>query len=117
MLIFCYIMATYGLTNMLVYGNGPFDIIDKFRTLCTKISKMFGKMFDCMMCTSANVGWIFSLLDLLVIKQISFTPFNLLFDSNLSIWYVIIFLDLFFTSGVVWLLHSLQEYLESFKNQ
>lgn len=115
--MFCYIIAAYGLANMLVYGNGPFDIIDKFRNLCNKISSMFGKMLDCMMCTSANIGWVVSCIDLFLIKQTSFTPFNILFESDLSLWYLIILFDLFFTSGIVWLLHSLQEFLESFKNQ
>jgi hypothetical protein len=108
-------LAAYGLSNMLVYGNGPFDIIDKFRKVLTHISAMFGKMLDCMMCTSANVGIIFSIIDLFLIRQYNFTPFNVVFD-NTSLWYIIIFLDLCFTSGSVWLLHSLQEYLESFKN-
>lgn len=114
MFIICYILATYGLSNLLVYGNGPFDIIDKFRKVCGKISTMLGKMLDCMMCTSSNIGWIFSTIDLFFIKTCDFTPFNILIN-DVSLWYLIIFLDMCITSGCVWLIHTLQEYLESFK--
>ena len=103
---------SYGLSNLLVYGSGPFDILVKFRELSSKISYTFGQMLECMMCTSTNVGWIISLLNILLIPNIPLTPFNLIFN-DISLWYLIIPFDAFITSGAVWLIHTLQESLES----
>ena len=83
LIIFCYIIMTYGLSNILVHGYGPFDIIDKFRELINKISRPVGKMFECMMCTSTNIGIFLSILDILFINNINFTPFNILFKVEL----------------------------------
>ena len=112
MLIFCFIIATYGLSNLLVYGYGPFDIIERFRLIVNRISRPIGKMFECMMCTSANIGWIVSLLDIFVFTTINFTPFNILINNDM-LWYLIIPMDLCFTSGIVWLINTVQNYIES----
>lgn len=113
--IVCYIFAMYGLTNLLVYGSGPFNILQKFRDFMGRIHKTFGDMLDCMMCTSTNVAWIASAANLLFFKDIALTPFNGFgFPSNY--WYLIIFFDTCFTSGIVWLIHTLQEYLEKSSN-
>lgn len=111
-IIVCYILMSYGLSNLLVYGSGPFDILVKFRELSSKISYTFGQMLECMMCTSTNVGWIISLLNILLIPNIPLTPFNLIFN-DISLWYLIIPFDAFITSGAVWLIHTLQESLET----
>lgn len=113
--IICYIFVMYGLTNLLVYGSGPFNILQKFRDFMGKIHQTFGDMLDCMMCTSANVAWITSAANILFLPNIHLTPFNS-FGYPLDYWYIIIFFDMCFTSGVVWLIHTLQEYLEKSSN-
>lgn len=115
-MIFCYIIMVYGLTNLLVYGSGPFNIIHRFREFCEKIHYTLYDMLQCMMCTSTNVGLILSLVNLIIIPKTPFTPFNVLL-ANPSLWWLIIPLDAFFTSGCVWLLHTLQECLESTTNR
>lgn len=117
LIVFCYTIAAYGLTNLLVYGSGPFDILIKFREYSGKLLKTLGDMLECMMCTSTNVGWIISLLNLIFLPNIGITPFNIIFDVNMSLWYFIIPLDACITSGFVWLLHTLQECLESITNK
>ena len=112
LIIFCYIIMTYGLSNILVHGYGPFDIIDKFRELINKVSMPIGKMFECMMCTSTNIGMFLSILDIFFINNINFTPFNILFNEP-CLWYLIIPFDMFFTSGSVWVIHTIQNYIES----
>lgn len=109
--IICYIFVMYGLSNLLVYGTGPFNILQHFRDFMDKIHKTFSDMLDCMMCTSSNVAWITSSVNLLFFPNLSLTPFNS-FGYGREYWYIIIFFDMCFTSGVVWLIHTLQEYLE-----
>ena len=114
--IFCYLLATYGLSNLLVFGSGPFNVLGKMREYSYKILPTLGEMFECMMCTSTNIGWVLSLIDLFVINRFHFTPFNMIIDDK-TLWYLIIPLDACLTSGVVWLLHTVQETCESITNQ
>lgn len=111
--ILCYILAMYGLTNLMVYGSGPWNMLGKFRDFSHKYLGTIGDMLECMMCTSTNFGWIMSLINILLIDYVNpFTPFNIIFYDT-SLWYLIIPLDAFITSGSVWLIHTLQETLES----
>jgi len=112
--IVIYILFAYGLTNLLVYGTGPFEILTKFRKLARRILNTLGDMLDCMMCTSTNVGWIVSLLNILFVS-IPLTPMMILYGNVLP-WYIIIFGDACITSGVVWLIHNIEEALERSNN-
>lgn len=112
--IIVYILFAYGITNLLVYGTGPFEILVKFRLLARKILNTLGDMLDCMMCTSTNIGWIISLLNILFIS-VPLTPMMILYGSVLP-WYVIIFGDACITSGAVWLIHNVEEALERSNN-
>lgn len=111
-----YIVCMYGLTNLLVYGNGPFNIISKFRNYVQRNFPSIGEMFDCMMCTSTNIGWVLSLINILFLQELALTPFMYMFNCMTNYWYFIIPLDACFTSGAVWLLHSFQEMCESISN-
>lgn len=113
--IICFIFAAYGLSNLLVYGSGPFNMLGKIREKSYEILPTIGEMLECMMCTSTNIGWIISLIDILFLTTLNITPFNILIDNN-ALWYIIIPMDAFITSGCVWLLHTAQEMLESITN-
>ena len=113
--IICYTIAMYGITNLLVYGSGPFNILTKFRDFCDTYITTVGEMLKCMMCTSTNIGIICSVIDLVLLPNVNFTPFNILYD-NAHYWWFIAPLDACFTSGVVWLLHTIQEALERWNN-
>ena len=115
-IIICYFLMAYGLTNLLVYGSGPFDILIKFREKCNDIHETLGDMLECMMCTSTNVGLILSIINVFFLPHIPFTPFNYVFDNPMLFW-LIIPMDACITSGVVWLLHTVQETLESITNK
>lgn len=115
MIYIIYCIMAYGLTNLLVYGSGPFNILGKFREFCYKYLHTIGEMLECMMCTSTNIGILLSLIDILLFN-INFTPFNILFNNN-QLWYLIIPFDAFFTSGIVWLIHTLQEFFETLTNK
>lgn len=114
MYIIIYILTAYGLTNLLVFGTGPFNILTKLREFAGNLLPTLGDMLDCMMCTSANVGWIASALNIIYLPDLALTPFNLILEDT-SLWYLIIPLDLCFTSGTVWLIHTFQEALERIK--
>lgn len=114
--IFIYVITMYGLTNLLVYGSGPFNMLIKLREYCLDHIKVIGEMLRCMMCTSANLGWVISLFDLVCLPNIKFTPFNLYMPNEMEYLVLIIACDAFFTSGVVWLLHTIQETFESVTN-
>ena len=112
--IIMYILFAYGITNLLVYGSGPFNMLGRFREQSRKILNTLGDMLDCMMCTSTNIGWIVSLLNILFIA-VPLTPMMILYGNVLP-WYIIIFGDACITSGAVWLLHTFQEMMESITN-
>ena len=109
--IICYILCTYGLSNLLVYGSGPFDILGKFREFCDENIPVLGNMLECMMCTSANIGWFFSFINVVFIPHVSITPFMEIINDT-SLWYLIIPMDMFITSGTVWIIHTFQEMME-----
>lgn len=106
-LVFIYSIAVFGLTEMLVFFDGPFDLIAKFRDIATELSEKFGALFNCIFCTSTWIGIIFSIVDLCV-KDCQFTPFNLALNND-SLWFLIIPLDLMYACGIEYLLHSLRE--------
>lgn len=102
LLIYC--LIAYGLTLLLVKGRGPFNIIGFFRDVMAAISKDFGLMFDCMLCTGTNVGLILSIIDV-CIPAIAFTPASLILGTY---WWLIIPFDMFLTGGVAWFINSVE---------
>ena len=112
LIVFLYCVAVYGFSNMMVFGSGPFRIFEHIRNITSKISEHFGSMFTCMMCFPANLGWVLSLIDWFLVKNIAFTPFNLLLIGT-NLWWLALILDCFFTSGVVWLIHNVESFFEN----
>ena len=110
LIIFCYILFAYGISNMVCYAEGPWGIFEKWRIFAHNISEGFGKLFTCMMCFSTWIGVVFSLIDILF-KSFAFTPFNVLLGA-VAPWWLIIILDAGLTSGIVWLLHNFEEACE-----
>lgn len=111
-MILAYCIAVYGLSNMMVFGSGPFRIFERIRNLSSSISEHFGTLFSCMMCFPANVGWLFSLIDYFFIKSVAVTPFNILLAGS-GLWWLIILLDCCFTTGAVWLIHHFESFFEN----
>ena len=65
-----------------------------------------------MMCFPANLGWILSLVDWFFLKQIAFTPFNILLAGT-GLWWLALLFDCCFTSGVVWFIHHIELFFEN----
>lgn len=112
LIIFMYCIAAYGISNMMVFGSGPFKLFEHIRNITSSISEHFGSMFQCMMCFPANVGWVVSLIDWFFIKKIAITPFNILLAGT-NLWWLALICDCCFTSGIVWITHNVESFFES----
>jgi hypothetical protein len=112
LILFIYSIMVYGICNIIVFGSGPFSIFERIREWANNIGEHFGQLFSCMMCLPTNLGIFLSLLNWFFIP-IAFTPFNLLFIGYPSLWWLAMILDGAFTSGIVWLIHHVQEYFEN----
>lgn len=103
MAILLFILTSYGITNILLFGS----IFSGWRDFWVKHNpNFFGKLFTCPMCLSTWVGFIlsYSLTNLNYM-----TPFTM---YGIDIMYLKIFLDGCFTSGCVWLIHNFEEAFE-----
>lgn len=111
LILICYLIASYGACNIIVFGEGPFSIFSKIRELAMSISPSLGKLFSCMMCLPANWGWIISLFNWFLIPMVAFTPFNIIFAGT-NLWWLAALLDGAITSGFCWILYVIDEYFE-----
>lgn len=111
LIVFCYILVAYGACNVIAFGDGPFYVFARLREWAYGISEHFAKMFTCMMCLPANFGWICSLFNWFLIPM-PFTPFNIIFAGYSNLWALAALCDGAFTTGVVYLIYILNEYLE-----
>ena len=94
--ILIWILAAYGMSQILVFGA----IFDKPRNWITRHSTFFGDLLSCMMCTSTWVGFFFSLTffsPTLTMVKIEYT--NVFFDGMLA-------------SGAVWSINAIIEWFE-----
>ena len=96
-------LLAYGITNILVFGS----IFEKWRGFWLKISpSFFGKLTSCPLCLSFWIGVILSTL----FNHMGYSsPF---FEYGISYLPLLVFLDGCLTSGVVWLIHTIQEAFE-----
>jgi len=91
-----WILAAYGMTQILVYGS----IFDTLRDWIKTNSTFFGDLISCVMCTSTWVGFFFSLTFFSpTIELVSIPYSNFFFDGVLA-------------SGSVWALNSFIEWFE-----
>ncbi|MBP5458544.1 MAG: DUF1360 domain-containing protein [Paludibacteraceae bacterium] len=102
------------MANMVVYARGPFGIFERWRDFSHSISDGFGELFTCMMCLSTWIGLILNVVNVIFVP-FAFTPACTVF--GLSDYHLLsAIVDMGFTSGVVWLLHQLDEMMERIWN-
>lgn len=111
LIVALYSIMAYGACNVIVFGSGPFRIFERIREWADDIDEHFGQLFSCMMCLPTNFGIICSLVNWFFIP-IVFTPFNILFAGT-GLWWLAMLCDGAFTSGIVWLINTIQEYIEN----
>jgi hypothetical protein len=109
--IFVFSIVAYAISNHFVYAHGPVHIYDKIRDLANKFSPNLGELFSCMICFPTWVGFILSVANSFFLPELAVTPMMLLLASYAP-WWIIMILDGFFASGIVWLIHTVQEALE-----
>jgi ribosomal protein S19 len=109
--LFIFSILAYGISNHFVYAHGPFHIYDKIRDLANKIHSNLGELFQCMICFPTWVGFILSIFNSAFYPEVNLTP-GMILLGNYAPWWVIMIIDGFFASGIVWLIHTLQEALE-----
>jgi len=91
-----WILAAYGMSQILVFGG----IFDTPRDWIKKHSTFFGDLISCMMCTSTWVGFFFSLTFYSPTESMTFIP------------YTSIFFDGMLASGSVWAINAMVEWFE-----
>ena len=111
LIVVLYSIMAYGACNVIVFGSGPFRIFERIREWADDIDEHFGQLFSCMMCLPTNFGIICSLVNCFFIP-IAFTPFNILFAGT-GLWWLAMLCDGAFTSGIVRLINTIQEYIEN----
>jgi len=102
-----WVIAAYGMSNILVYGSifdGIRESIHKNAEtniiIISPIFKFLSGLISCMMCTSTWVGFFMSLF---------FSPFTAYFGLHPGFG---IFFDGMLASGGVWMINSIVEWFE-----
>lgn len=106
-----YALCAYGFCNMIIFARGPFGVFEKWRNFTHMIHPSVGELFTCPMCLSTWCGLFFSAIDYWAVPMVQFTPFNVIL-GNTGLWWLVLLMDMGATSGIVWLLHQLEEMME-----
>jgi hypothetical protein len=108
MIILIWLLAAYGMSNILVYGSIFQGLRNWFRKVGDSgipvLSQVFGFISDlvsCMMCTSTWSGFFMSF--------VAYSPWHEMLGVN---QYSSIFFDGLLASGFVWALNSVVEWFE-----
>ena len=109
--IFIFSIVAYAISNHFVYAHGPMHLYDKIREIAAKIHSNLGELFGCMICFPTWVGFILSAANTWFLPALKLTPMMLML-SGFAPWWIIMILDGFFASGIVWLINTVQEALE-----
>jgi hypothetical protein len=107
MIILIWLLAAYGMSNILVYGsifhgmrNGIKDWGDSVLPFNT-LAKFVGDLLSCMMCTSTWVGFFLSIF--------YYSPSTSFIGTPLWISW---FFDGIMSSGAVWVINAIVEWFE-----
>ena len=97
--VFVYTLMCYGLSSALVYYNGPFGMISRFRDyVSSNTNKYLDELFSCMFCLPVNIGMVLSVISLF---STPFTPFTVLLHGNGFISLLTVLFDGFYTGASV----------------
>ena len=121
--LFSYILACFGISEAIVYFNGPFGIIERLREVISpegktgimkEVCQTLTEMTSCMLCFPTNLGFLMSIVSMLMGTY--FTPFTIIFSSAIGNITLPVFLgccvpcivlDGFFTGGCVYIIHNI----------
>ena len=104
-------MVCYGLSNIVVFSYGPFNIIAKIRNGISSLHPQLRELLSCMICFPFWAGVFLSFLSCLIGTHLA--PFNYLMAPKSSIMFALsIILDGVTSSGSTWILHNIEEWFE-----
>jgi len=108
MIILIWLLAAYGMSNILVYGSIFQGLRNWFREMGNSnipvingVFKFISDLVGCMMCTSTWVGFFMSL--------VAYSPWHEIIGLN---QYLSIFFDGMLASGFVWAFNGMVEWFE-----
>jgi hypothetical protein len=108
MIILIWLLAAYGMSNILVYGSIFQGLRNWFREMGNSnipvingVFKFISDLVGCMMCTSTWVGFFMSF--------VGYSPWHEIIGLN---QYASIFFDGMLASGFVWAINSIVEWFE-----
>ena len=107
--IFIFTLAVYGMSMAMVYFDGPYGLIIRFRELASRYMGSYSEVFSCMFCLPVNIGIIMSAIAL--VTGTYFTPFTKMFSDG-GLWWLSIIMDGFYCGATSYFLNSIQERLE-----
>jgi hypothetical protein len=110
--IILYWLSAYGISFMLVYTTGPFRIFSRIRNIADRNSPMLSELLSCMFCTPTWVGLISSVINVLFLPSIPFTPAYILIN-DIELWPLIIMIDMLSTASIVHLMDVTETFIDS----
>lgn len=110
-ILFAYFFFVYGISVIFTQSIGPKAIFWRLRQWAERKGPNFGMLFKCMICFPTNVGWVFSLFDWFVIKDVAISPFNMIFNGT-GLWWLAMIMDACFCGGLCHLVWNIDDYIE-----
>lgn len=110
--VILYAISLFGLSWILVYGEGPFNVVSHIRNYFSSINANLRQLWSCMMCMPTQLSFLLSLVSLLC--GVYFTPFTLMFGS---VWYLAIPFDMFFGGATCYIINTILETFEALTNK
>lgn len=107
----CYILFVYGMSVIITQGIGPFNIFFRIREWAKGVGSNFGLLFTCMLCMPTNIGWVFSLFDWFLLKNVAISPFNMILQGT-NLWWLAMILDACLCGGVCHFIWNIDDYID-----
>lgn len=115
-IVLVYIITCFGISTILIDSVGPWHIFEKWHNWMDKHTPVLNELFSCYICLPTWEGIIFSTLNIIFLPFVPITPVNMLLGTLVP-WWIIIPLDAAFTSGSVWLIHTIQAAIWRFADE
>lgn len=104
--VFLFFILSYGITNIVIFSS----LFNPLRNFLYKLNPNFlGELFSCPLCFSTWVGFLLST----IFHLLGYTQFSPFGHYGIDIMLLAIFFDGCLSSGMVWLIHTIQEGIES----
>lgn len=110
----CYVLAMYGISDIITQSIGPKYLFVKIRAWAESVGPNFGMLFRCMWCFPTNLGIVFSLFNWFFLP-VYLTPFNMIFADYHGCWWfslLVALLDGVFTGAICAYMFNIYDYID-----